>query len=227
MDSIRKDFERLRTPQGLFSNSGGESGNQILFTGEAILCMRAAGVWSPDDQAKISLAIAEHCSTENGLIHRGPGYSQDQISVDDYIGLGVISPVLAGMVMSQGAGNFWYFKTGENPSFWAPFLGRFPALWAHLAWCSNATPNWFLRLAWVYSVAFGNKNDQDSWILNGVLVRMAGHKGWLEKWATRQYIKKLEARWGNLNRCLATYFGSPDHPIAKHWPTLIPSLYQP
>jgi hypothetical protein len=218
--SIRNEYEVYRTPEGIFSNvPGGRSGNDPLFTAEALISLRATDEWTKADDALIDAEIDIACRIEKGLYGRGPGYMQDQISVDDHVGLGIISARVAKDIRSYGWHHFWYFKTGENVAFWAPFLGRFPALWAHLAWCAGEKPNWFLRLGWAYSVAFGGKpGDQDSWILNSLLVHVAGNKGWLERLATRRYLKGLKSSWGTIKACYAAYFGNPNHPTAKYYP---------
>ena len=218
--SLKDEFSKFRTPQLFYTDTGGDSGNQLLFTAEAIVCMRAAQVWDIADQISTELAIAKTCQIESGLYGRGPGYMQDQISVDDSIGLGIISWAFAIRVRSYGWKHFWYFKTGQNVAFWAPFLGRFPALWAHLAWCSYEVPNIFLRMAWCYSVAFGGKpGDQDSWILNNLLIKACFKPGILEKMAIMRYKKQLAKEWGTLGKCLTRYFGF-EHPIAKYWPEI-------
>lgn len=219
MSQIKDDFNIYKSPSGLYSNNpGGSSGNDLLFTAESIICLQQAGEWKLEDDNQMEQAVINHCQTIPGLFNRGPGFEQDQEGPDDYVGLGIISEKIAAQILDYGWFHLWYMKTSNSARWYQPIFLRFPALIAHLNWCAGRKPNWFLRLAWAFSVAFGNKyRDQDSYILNALLCYVAQDKGWLEHWAYNKYKKALESDWGTLKICLTAYFNNPEAPIAKYW----------
>lgn len=218
-------FKPHQTPSGLYSaHPGGQSGNDILFSAEVLICLST--MLSENDfimeTKAVVRAIRKECETEDGLFARGNGYSQDQIGPDDLIGLGAISPFLAIECLDYLRSHWGYYKTGKNPHWLAPWMYRFPALIAHLNFAAGRKPNIFLRTAWCWSVAFGNRDDdQDSWILNSIMIYTTMQSrylcGWPERAAIARYNSRLKSRWGSIRECLALYFGGPNA-ISSNFP---------
>lgn len=229
---VREDYQPYKTRLGFYTNTpGGNTGNDLLFSAEAALVMMKHGVWTGDDTAELDRAIYRHARTPAGFLQR-PGWEQDQISLDDFIGVAAYSyktnQLLAAAMYSYGQEHHFvwgplqfrfHFSNTNDQSDYHAWLGRFPALIAHIAWAAGRKPSWFQRIAWCLSVAFSGKpEDQDEWILNWLLIEVGGDKGWSERLATIIYHFRLQrAHPGGLAAVFARYFGSSEHPTAKHF----------
>ena len=215
--SVQSDFQAYTNELGFVSNApNGSSGNDLLFTAEARLVRLNQGAWTNDDQAQMLSNIHTKAELSPGLYTR-PGWTQDQEDPDDYYGLATMDPNVAQAILSYGQSHFWYFKTVSNPAWFEPIFFRFPALIAHVKWCAGHKPNLFLRLYWAACVAYsGSLTSQDPWLLNNLLISVAGNKGFIEKLATKIYKSRLKKIWGTLGNVYAAYFGNDKHPLAVY-----------
>lgn len=197
------------------------SGNDILFSAMGAMCRRRLGLWEKSDQESLQIALKVFAQAEPGL-YRRPGWEQDQIGLDDVVGLGVVSVEVARQVLSYLRDHCGYYKTApfadrRITTLLAPWLYRHVALITHLRWCAGEKPNWFQRIAWAFSVAFsGSEKTQDTWFLSRLLIYGAGGYGGIERLAGRIYWARLAKAWGSFRNVLNSYFGS-EHPLSNYW----------
>lgn len=224
---VRDDFEEYTNDAGFVSRApDSTSGNDLLYSCIAAILMMKHGVWDPEDAADFHAAILG-CRIEPGLYAR-PGWEQDQIGPDDMIGLLAWSykqdPNIADAILDYGRKglhplDYYYPSAGQSKFDIRAWLGRSPSWIAHLEWAAGEKPGWIRRLAWAFSVAFSGKRDQhDEWILSWLLITVAGDRGWIERWATQHYYKRLSRIFpSGLKDVFALYFKDAAHPLSKHW----------
>lgn len=243
---IRGDFASYSAPDGsltgVFSPKDA-AGNGLLFSAERLIAYRQQEVVNGNDLADFARLVKAR-EIEPGLYLRTPKgtpFSDDQQKADDYYGMAAVSYLLA----------MELFENGKRRKFrWAPF-GRFgiyfftiplpyyyptrgqddhdPGAWfgylvgfvSHLRICAGKAWPWH-RWIWAFSVAFGSKDDdQDSWLINWVMIYANKDPGWLERKAIERYQSRLKERWnGRIGDVFARYFGvagAPNysHPLAK------------
>lgn len=211
MSEIRKDFEALKNSLGFYSNKpAGSSGNDLLFSAEAVLVLANKNEWGQADHEALLAAIRKHAQIKPGLFGR-PGWMQDQQQLDDYIGLCVIDRALAAEILSYGRSHWWIFRTSDRAGWYEPLFFRWPAFMAHVVWSAGEKPSAFLRLAWFVSVAFsGSERDLDSWKLNYLLIHSAGNGGLPEQLASAIWWTRLKRNFGSMAEVYGRYFGKGD-----------------
>lgn len=221
-------------------------GNCLLFTAQYACLLKRKGYMDPETRDALVFAVHD-CQVDPpmGLYQRHPvAFVGDQEGPDDYIGLGAIVyacsvPSIAQEILDFGRcchyRPFWplklkYYYPNHIPYQTAPnvcaWLGRFPAVIAHLQWAAGEVPSLWRRLWWAGTVAltgcFGPDYDkdggQDAWILSFMLCEVAPDRV-LERWAKGVFRKRLLKVWGDggMRAVFARYFRDDRHPHAVHF----------
>lgn len=224
------DWSAYRDPVGFLSGQrapNGSDGNAMLFAAHEKRLRVKLGDWSDGDEAMLMTRIRRLCEKKAGLILRPPPFSQDQDSVDDFIGYASISPSLAGDALRYGRANLfrpkifgsligfrYHYSILSDEQDVVAWLGRFPALIAHFQFAAGETPWLWRRLWWFFSVAFsGSRTNQDPWILNWQMLETEGGKSLLGRAAFRIYRWRLNRNWVGLAHVFSEYLRDPNHPI--------------
>ena len=216
LSTVKSDFEAYKNNLGFYSNNpSGSTGNDLLISAECKRVLTSYGLWEQADQDALNTAITKYSQIVPGLYQR-PGWSQDQEQPDDYYGLGYCDQKVADNINHYGKHLFWYFKTSSAAKWYEPMFWRWPALMAHIKWSAGLTPNLFLRLWWCLSVAFTG-SDEDGYKINRTMIEVAGNKGWMERWATEGFWKRLGNSYGSMKNVYRAYYGE-NHPLSK-WAT--------
>lgn len=223
------DWESYRDKLGFISgtrNPEGSSGNAVLFAAEEAILRRKLDDWS--GSVTLVQSIRACCEIERGLLKRPHPFSQDQESLDDYIGLAAIDPGLAREALAYGRAHFYrplpflklayqYSMRNEEKDVIA-WLGRFPAMIAHLQFAAGETPPLWRRLWWTASIAMSGKPDQqDPWILSWVMLETnAKGDSFLADVAHGFWRWRLERAYPKgLSEVFRKYFNDEAHPIAN------------
>lgn len=124
----------------------------------------------------------------------------------------------------------WNNQNPGQPSLSA-WLGRQPAIVAHMQWGAGQTPALWRRLVWfVGMVFFADWKDPSSTtpkILNWQFINVAKNKGWLEGWAAKIWYQNLAKNYPNGMKDIMTIYFGADHPCAKWVPAGVPSSGAP
>lgn len=211
---------------GLVQPDGGTSHNGIRFTAEYVVALVRCDDQIPKEEAKRILTAIKSCQAEPGLYHRFPGAFTLQEGPDDYVGLGLISYYLntniADEILAYGKKtlpryNFNNINPGKfNKSAW---LGRQGQLICHLYYGSTQDPPWYLRL-WhrlaVLKSAFGEKDDQDNWVLTWMLVKIMPD-GYLNNLVKMIWINRFKKHHPKgIGQVLCDYFNQTTHPHSTY-----------
>ena len=205
-------FEPYKNNLGFFSDKPeASSGNDLLFSAEAIQVMRQNQAWTLADHEAMVKAVRTYSQIEPGLFGR-PGWMQDQEQLDDYIGLATIDSAFAAEAIDYGTKHYWIFPTGKNFQWYEPLFFRWPAMIAHLYWCAGRKPCLLIRPIWCLSVAFsGSVESLDSWKLNYLLTVGVKDKGGIfERLAVWNWRRRLRKTFGSMKTVYAAYFGAND-----------------
>lgn len=176
----------------------------------------------PDDYVGIGLASSYNDDGEQAK--RVIAYGQnrcitfDPLAEDAYkLKLSkIIFKVL--MVLSLGRGIRYVYNNSHPGKFTlSAWLGRQPALIAHLKIAAGVTPTLLERLFWCAGFWIApKKENHDGWILSWCRARSWRKRGLLEKFSVWLWMRKFRKAWGNPGDLLAAYFANPNHPNAVY-----------
>ncbi len=227
------DWDAYRDDLGFLSGEHrpqGSDGNAMLRAACEMTLRQGLGTWKSDDQDALFERVRDLCEIRPGLIQRLPPFSRDQEGLDDYIAYVLIDPVFAFAALQYGRASFYrplkwapwlripyQYSIKRDPHDVAAWLGRYPALVAHMEWSTHAmTPPLWRRVWWAASVAFsGSSDNEDPWVLSWLMIVSAGRRRWLERLATDIYLWRLKRSKGSLALLFAAHFRNPNHPIAR------------
>jgi hypothetical protein len=233
--ALEQDFLEYVDSVGLVQNKkhpGDEcaSGNGLLYTGVAAVILHDRDVL--DAFSPLFTSALATCEKWPGLYIRHPKCA-DQEAGDDYYGIGAASYYLASgaaqRVLSRGTRfpfrycgviplPFYYPNENQDPAHFdsRAWLGRFPALIAHLRYSAGYHPGLFAGLIHALSIAFSPWRNEDEPILSWLMIRVAYPQSWAvrlaSKWFQRRLLKKYPR---GMKDVFTRYFGEA-HPIAQH-----------
>lgn len=234
--SAALDFESFQDSIGLIQPREGAgkdgscaSGNGLLYTGEACAVMGSDEI----SYFRNSFASALNaCERYPGLFLRHPKCT-DQESVDDYVGIGAASYFLASghaeRVLERGNRfpfllfgvlplRFYYANEGQSSFDLRAWLGRFPALIAHLRYAAGQPPGFIPSLVHALSIAFSPWKNEDEPILSWLMLRVAENQSGPARMAGKIFRARLVHKYmdGGMKQVFSLYLGNPNHPIAKY-----------
>lgn len=228
------DGDGLITPRPCLALEHNVSGNGLLYTAEYLIWMIYAKEYQPVIDRAYWFSVAGECLVEPGLLKRSPTHP-DQQGPDDYIGAAAASyfidqGLLAKTILEYGRTHparwkglpvhyvYNNVKPGEFSS--SAWLGRQPALIAHLQFCAGETPALWRQLAWAAAILMAKPESQDDWVLSSLLVMVAGDRTWVTRQASRRWKENFKQAWpGGLKQVLTAYFNLQEaHPLATWAP---------
>lgn len=121
-------------------------------------------------------------------------------------------------ILNLGRGIRYVYNNVDPGKFTlSSWLGRQPALIAHLKIAAGITPTLLERLVWCAGLWVApSKDNHDAWILSWCRVRSWRKRGILEKLSVWMWERKFKKIWGNPGDLLAAYFNNPNHPNAVY-----------
>lgn len=239
LDELKDYIDQYGLVQNRIPNAKGwTSGNGLLFTGEASIIASALGEWNCVVADRFFHALVL-CQVASGVYERIPG-NRDQEGPDDYFGIGATAfylntycaghfPNLAAESLAYGRKNpykwhhiplRYYFPNAHQTEFdVSAWMGRFPALIAHLQFAAGENPALWKKIWWCVSIMIAHKqptDNKDARILSWVMIHVMAKRSWLCNKAAAFFYKRLYTQYiGGMKQVFSEYFGA-DHPIAKY-----------
>jgi len=220
--SLYRDVHGLQQPD-LQHDQNRTSDNGIRFTAQYVMAMVNKGRILFGEKSRLK-GVVRRCLVEPGLLKRSPQHINNQDSIDNYVGLGLLAyyldPGYAKDVLAYGR---WRLRVYNNAGKrgWmdaSSWLFRFPQLFAHMKYACGKTPGPIEYLAWLISIWMArNTRDQDSRVLSWMLAVVGARKTRLGDWVIQKFMDGFQAQYpGGIGEVLENYYNNPAHPDAKY-----------
>lgn len=242
-----KDFydeDRLIRPA-----RGARSGNGLLYLGEVLVMLRKFYIITLDDRLSATASLFDcEVEGTHGLYRRcsrGLWPWTDLEQQDDYIGIGAVSwaigsPEIADEILEYGRSTksrIWPWLAWPRLNWimnnalpgtlldengdrsFRPWLGRYPAMVAHLEFAANLRPPLWRKIWWAFTVMFSGSGDEnmDPWKLSYLMVQVMDGRSILCELAAKIFWIRLALLQGSMHVVYAKYFSkAPEHPLAKY-----------
>lgn len=230
--SIREDFKEYADSDGMltpnFHPPVNSTGNGLLYTAEEMITLHELKLLTLEDQRAWD-EIVKSCLVDGGMLKRNKYKNNEQNSHDDYTGVLTAcylldSDFFTRNIYQYGKEHWWNFNNVNPGKFTgASWLGRFPALIAHMYWCAGKTPNLFLRLYTALATIVSSSSDRknhDNWMLTYLRILVNNDKCWINRLANKVFMKKLFQHYPDgFRQIFKEYCVNPQHPLAKHFVT--------
>lgn len=246
MNKFKEEAKKYLDEYGLYQDTiGNHSGNSLLFTAHYALALLKNGQLTHVEADELSKAL-KSCELEPGLFQRHPtSFVGDQEGIDDYIGASAASFYVnldhffpdtrtnAKEILDFGrSGRYKFFgieipyyypnhdpyKTSFNARAW---LGRYPALIAHLKFCAGEYVNSLLFIYWAASIILGlfqNLENKDSRLLSLHMIHVAIYAkpdNILVTLLYKFFYWKVKRDYGSIQEVFRRYFTDPNQPLIK------------
>ncbi len=237
MEEGYQDSINLVAPAKCPPSAHNPSGNGICYTGEYMMILHKRE--EMDDQlASDFFHSMNACMVEPGLLERGPVYTGEAESVDDYYGFaaGCVATdheELAEMVIDWGWTHLGSFND-KDPGKWTfrSWLWRQPQLVFALYMAAKKGPKWYNPWTWwllphliwtvgvlYFACAMSVPNNWDHWRLTWLLAT-ATEGNWLCRMAAKKWYSRLYKAWpGGMQHLAAAGYYQAGHPFSKYWVT--------
>jgi len=229
---VTESFNHLRGPYGLI-NEG--SDNPMRFTVEEIWCLHRHGYLQGaaflKAQFKEALGHLEH-PLHPGLLIRRPGEVGRIQGPDDYVAYGLAGalldePDLPRKTLDHIRKNGGILNSVEPGRLTTrSLLTRQVQLVGHLKLAAKFYPFWYEQVGWIAAIihsAHGHPEDQDNWVLGGMLVETAWRRSDLLKlschyWQFNMHEKVEHGLGGLLSKQdeQGRSYYPKDHPFVQH-----------
>lgn len=241
--SLRSEIEEnyqdsvgLVAPAKCPPNAHNPSGNGICYLGEYMMILHKRHEMDEKLEQDFFHSIF-NCMVEEGLLERGPLYTGEAESVDDYYGLaaGCVATdhaELAEAVIDRGWKHWGSFNDKyPNNWTWDSWLWRQPQLMIALYIAAKRGPSWYKpwtwwllpHLAWTvlvlaFACSMSAANNWDHWRLTWLLAT-ATEGNWLCKMAAKPWYSRLHKVWGpeGMKSMASVGYYQSGHPFGKYW----------